>query len=196
MIRDIRRQYFEIWGSEEAQNSFLKGVLIILGILSAIQSIVLCYLALRKPVLVAVGQTETQVFTMTPPTEDLLNNELKRVVRKYVESHYTWDNSTVEKAHAEASRYVSTQFVKAFKAANIEQIKLAKEKKLSQKVYVSELSVNSKDLTAHLILDRILMVEGLRAASQLTFDISFEYGPRTSSNPEGIYIVSEKVVNS
>lgn len=196
MIRDIRRNYFEIWGNEEAQNVFLKGLLSVLVVLFAVQSAVLCIVVLRKPVLVAIGNSETKVLTLTPPSEALLADELKRLVKRYAETHYSWDSTSVEKAHEEASHYVGEAFVKAFNAANAEQVKLAKEKKLAQKVYVADISVDAKALTARITMDRILAVEGLRAASSLILDITFEYGPRTVTNPEGIYITGEKVVQS
>ena len=194
MIRDIQRKYFEIWGNEEAQNTFLKGFLVVLAALFVIQSLVLSLLFLKKPILVAVGKADTQVLTLTPPSEDLLKSELERVLRHYAESHYTWDSTTVEKAHSEAAKYVASEFQKSFQAANAEQVKLEKEKQLSQKVYVSALVVDPSALTARVTLDRILSVDGLRAAFVIVLDLKFESGPRTPSNPEGIYITAEKVV--
>ena len=196
MIRDIRRSYFEIWGNEEAQNVFLKGLLTLVSCLFLVQSIALCIVAMKKPTLVAIGSSETKILTLTPPTAELLSDELKRIVKKYAETHYSWDSSTVEKAHENASHYVGAEFIKAFNAANLEQVKLAKDKKLSQRVYFTDVSVDSKALTARISMDRILSIEGLRAVSSLVLDLSFEYGPRISTNPEGIYITSEKVVRS
>lgn len=195
MIRIIQRRYFEIWGNEEAQNVFLKGLLSVLGVLFLIQSIALTVLAVRKPVLVAVGPTETKVFNVTPPSDELLTVELKRLVRLYIETHYNWDFTTIEKAHAEAARFVSEKFVKAFMAANADQVKQAKEKKITERVYLSsEILVDVKSLTARIPMDRIFSVDGLRVTSPLTLDVTFEYGPRTSQNPEGIYITGEKVI--
>lgn len=192
MIRDIRRRYFEIWGTEEAQNSFLKGAIVVLSVLFAAQSIVVTVLALKKPVLVAVSGAETKVLAVAPPSDELLSSELKRVVRSYVETHYTWDSSSIEKSHAEASRYVGQAFVKAFNSANAEQIRIAKEKKVSQKVYVSEITIDLKKLTTRVAMDRILMIEGLRATNPFNLEITFEYGPRTPTNPEGVYVTGEK----
>jgi hypothetical protein len=195
MIRDIRRKYYEVWGNEEAQNAFLKGLLVGLSILFALQSVIVCILSFRKPVLIAVEKSETQIIQSKPPSEEILSLELKRVVQSYLEAHYNWDPSTIESAHQLASQYVSEELIKAFKLANAEQVKLAKEKKLSQKVYIANLQVDSKSLTARGTLDRILMVDGLRAASVLTLEIHFQYGPRTTNNPEGIYITEEKAIN-
>lgn len=195
MIRKITRPYFEVWGSEEAQNTFLKGILVVLSVLFVAQSIVLAVLACRKPVLVAVTPAETQILRIMPSGPDLLSAELKRVVKRYVETHYNWEPATIDKAHAEAARYVSEKFVKAFIAANAEQARQAKEKKISERVYLSgEIQVDPKELTARVAMDRVFSIDGIRATSPLVLSIGFEYGPRTEQNPEGVYIVSEKVV--
>jgi len=197
VIRNIKRTYFEIWGTEEAQNSFLKGVLLVVSILFAVQSIGLLVLALRKPDLIGVGNQETKLISVTPPGEELLRMELKRLVRGYIEAHYNWDFGSVEKAHEKASRYVSEKFVKAFNTANAEQVRVAKEKKVTQRVHVvGEIPIDSKTLSVRVAMDRILIVEGLRVAQAITLDISFEYGPRTETNPEGIYITGEKLISS
>jgi hypothetical protein len=194
MIRDISRKYYEIWGSEQAQNSLLKGLLVVIGILFLFQSIALTILAIRKPVLVAVSEKETAILTATPPSAELLEKELTRQVTGYVESHYTWDFTNIDAAHVNASRYVASQFQKAFQQANAEQVRIAKEKKLSQKVYVSDIQLDSKALTARVTLDRILRVDGLRAVTPLVLDLTLQSGPRTDTNPEGLYITGEKIV--
>jgi hypothetical protein len=191
----FKRKYFEVWGNEEAQNVFLKGMLVIVSVLFVVQSIALTIVAFRKPVLVAVGASETRVFNVTPPGDELLSQELKRVLLKYTEAHYNWTSSNVEKAHAEAARYVSAKFVKAFNSANAGQIQTAREKKISQRVYPSsEILVDTKSLSARIQMDRIFSVEGISATRPITLDMTFEYGPRTSQNPEGIYITDEKLV--
>lgn len=196
MIRDVRRKYFEVWGNEEAQNSFLKGVLLVLASLFVVQSCALWILAIRKPILIALGTSESRVLTLSQPSADILKTELDRVIRRYADVHYTWDSTTVEKAHAEAAHYVGADFIKGFQAANVEQVKIAKEKKLSQRVFITDLVVDANTSTAKLTMDRILMIEGLRAATNIVLEIKFEYGPRTVDNPEGVYITSEKLISS
>lgn len=195
MIRNIRRRYFEVWGDEQSQNVFLKGFVVVLAALFLIESIALLVLCLRKPELIAVGQSETKVFTVQPPSAELLKEELKRTVKKYLETHYNWEPATVEKAHQVASLYVAEKFVKAFNSANAEQVKIAKDQKISEKVYPGDPIVDDKALTARVSMDRILVINGLRTTSPLTLDVTFEYGPRTASNPEGIYVTGEKVID-
>jgi hypothetical protein len=195
MIRDLSRKYYEIWGNEEAQNTFLKGILVALSVLFILQSIALVIVSLRHPILITVGEKQTQIIAETPPSEDLLSEELKRQVTHYVDAHYTWDFTTVEKSHELASHYISAQFLKAFQQANLEQIKIAKEKKLSEKVYFASLVVDPKQLSAQVTLDRILMIDGIRAVTPLNLSLTLEAGPRTETNPEGLYITGEKIMN-
>jgi hypothetical protein len=196
MIKKIRRTYFEIWGDEEAQNAILKGLLLGLGVLFIIQSVALVVISLRKPIFIALGNEETKIFQVTPPSKELLTQELKRTVKAYVETHYNWDSSTVEQAHEKAATYVSEKFVKAFVSANAEQVKIAKDKKLKEVVYVSDpIQVDLSILTAHVKLDRILIIDALRATTAWNLDVTFEYGPRTDKNPEGIYVTGEKQLN-
>jgi hypothetical protein len=195
MIRDISRKYYEVWGTEEAQNAFLKGILLILGALFLVQSVALVVLSLRRPVVVAVGESQTQILAPTPPSEALLETELKRQISRYIEVHYTWDFASIEKSYEVAAHFVSGPYQKAFQQSNTEQIKIVKDKRLSQRVYIANMNVDPKQLTAQVELDRILMVDGIRAITPLDISLSLESGPRTDSNPEGIYITGEKITN-
>lgn len=197
-MNSLKRKYFEIWADEEAQNLILKWILIFALVLILVETVALCALSLKKPILVAVGENETRVMTLTPPKPELLRSELESTLKKYVETHYNWDFTTIEKAHEAASKYVAEGFRKAFLAANADQVKLAKERKVIQKVYLSKPPVIDSDkLTGKITLDRIFSVEGITATAPLTVEVKFDYGPRTDSNPEGVYITDEKlIVNS
>jgi hypothetical protein len=195
MLRKVTRRYFEIWGNEEAQNAFLKLILSILALLFIVQSIALSILTLRKPVLIAVGEKETRILTLPPPNDTLLEEELRRLVRQYVEAHYNWDDTTIEKAHENAARYVSDKYIKVFMAANADQVKTVREKNVSERVYLSgKIEIDRDHLVARVPMDRVFSVDGIRATSPLTLDVQFESGPRTTQNPEGVYITGEKVV--
>ena len=43
--------------------------------------------------------------------------------------------------------------------------------------------------------DRILLVEGLRATNPMTLEVSYDDGPRTETNPSGIYVTAEKLIS-
>ena len=194
-MNKLKQKYFEIWADEEAQNSILKWLLVFSFVVITAQTSVLCVLSLRKPVLIAIGEKDTQVLTFEKPKPDLLRSELSRTVQKYVEAHYNWDFNTIEFAHKDAAKYVADKFQKSFIGANQEQIKQARERKVIQHVYLSKpVEVDTEKLTARVTVDRIFSVEGLKATAPLTLEISFEYGPRTEMNPEGVYITGEKLV--
>lgn len=190
-----KQKYFEIWADEEAQNLILKWFLVFSLLVIVIQTVALVTLSLRKPVLFAVGDTETKILNFTPPKPELLRKELERTLSGYVEAHYNWDFESIEKAHEMASRYVAENFRKVFISANAEQVKLAKERKVSQRVYLTGVpAIDLDKKTATVTVDRIFSVEGLKATSPLTLAIGFGYGARTPDNPEGIYITDEKLL--
>lgn len=194
-MNKLKQKYFEIWADEEAQNSILKWLLVFSFIVITVQTSALCILSLRKPMLIAIGEKDTQVLMIEKPKPDILRSELSRTVEKYIEAHYNWDFNTIESAHKEAAKYVADKFQKAFIGANQEQIKQAREKKVTQHVYLSKpVEVDTEKLTAKVMLDRIFSVEGLKATAPLTLEVSFEYGPRTNENPEGLYITGEKLI--
>ena len=194
-MNNLKRRYFELWADEEAQNLILKWILIFALLIILVETTSLCVLALRPATLVALGQKSTQVLTLEKPKPEQLRGELERLVEKYVFTHYTWDYSSIENAHREASKYVADVFQKAFLQANSDQVKQVKEKKISQVVYKSKSTeIDPSKLTAKVYLDRIFTVDNLKGTAPLTLEITFEYGSRTESNPEGIYITNEKLI--
>lgn len=195
MIRKVSSKWVEVWGAEQIQNQILKGLLAFMVVLCAVQTMVVCLLALRSPVLIAVTNDKTQALAVVPPNDELLNAEIHRVLTVYAQRHHTWDWQNIDSRMSEASKMVASGYSDQFLQANAAQAKLAKEKKLSQTLYVTDLVLDLKGQTATLKADRIIVVEGLRAANPMTLRIGFEMGTRTAANPEGIYIKSEELVS-
>ena len=194
MIRNIKRPYFEIWGAEESQNKILKWLILYYTLIIMVETGVIAVMANRKPKIIAIGDQKSQVLVMKEPRKEILEDELDRTVRNYALTHYSWDYGTIEAAHREAAKYVSEKFQKSFLKSNEEQVRFVKEKKVTQKVYVSDaVKIDSKALSARIHLDRIYSIDGLTGSSPITLDLRFEYGPRTDENPEGIYIIDEKL---
>lgn len=194
MIRNIKRTWFEVWGTEEAQNRFLKGLLTLLISLFVVETVSLLILSLRSPTLIAVSSTESKVLSVTPPKPELLQNEVKRVVQGYFLSHYNWEYQKIKDSFNKASEFVSPDYKKTFFKANTEQEKMVLEKKLSQHFYIQDIQIDFKSKSAVVKGDRILIVENLRAASSLLLQVGFDFGPRTAENPEGVYITAEKLL--
>lgn len=194
MIKNIQRTWFEVWGDETAQNQILKGLTALLIALVAIESVALVILALRKPVLIAVSSTETKVLAAAPPNAELLEQETRRVVSAYIKARHTWEWNQIEAKLKEAVRFVDSDFERAFKKATAEQIRMAQEKKISQTFYPSEITVDVENRKATVKGERILMIDGLRAANSMTFELGIRLNTRNATNPEGVYITSENLI--
>ena len=191
----LKQKYFEIWADEEAQNLILKWFLVFTLLVIVAETAALLALSLRKPILFAVSDSESKLLSVTPPKAELLRRELGRTIIAYVESHYNWDFSTIEKSHEAASRYVAENFRKQFLSSNGEQVKLAKEKKITQRIYLAAPpAIDLEKKTATVTVDRIFSVEGIKATAPLTLAIGYGFGPRTEENPEGVYITDERLV--
>ncbi len=196
MIRNIKRTWFEVWGAEEAQNRFLKALLVFFITLCCTECIALVILAVRKLPVVAVSATESRVLTIIPPKAEFLESEVKRAVTNYMTAHYNWEWTKIDDAFREASRFVHPDFTKKFLVANDAQIRVTKEKKVSQRFYISESKFDLKAKAVTVTGDRILLVEGLRATNPLIVQVEYDFGPRIETNPEGVYIVGEKLISA
>ena len=196
MIKNIHRTWFEVWGDETAQNKVLKGLNALLVTLVAIQSVALVTLSLRKPVLIAVSSSESKVIKTQFPNEELIEQEVRRIVSSYSKARHNWEWNQIESRLNEAVRYVDKDFYKTFKRATNEQVKIAMEKKISQVFYASEVTVDLDAKTATITGDRILTIDGLRAANSMKVAIGFRLNSRSSNNPEGVYITSEKLITN
>lgn len=194
MIRNVQRTWFEVWGEETAQNQLLKGLLLFILCLCAIETAALVLLSLRKPLVIAVSASDTRSLLELPVTSELIEREVRRVVTRYAQAHHEWVDATIDAKMKEAAKFVHSDFEKQFSKANQEQIKIAKEKKVAQKLCISDLQLDMKRHTARVTGDRILVIEGLRATNPMSLEIGFTLGTRTDSNPEGIYITSENLV--
>lgn len=196
MIRKIQRRWFEVWADEEAQNRLLKFLLLIFSSLTAIQLAVICVLAFKKPLLVSVTSDASRQVQYAEPDANLLLRELTRAILNYLKTRHNWEWTTIEARAKDASLYVASDFREKFLVSTSEQIRLAREKQISQRLYPEDPQIDMKSKVASVLANRILIVSGIRAAQLLKFQIGFSLGERTAANPEGVYITSEKLETS
>ena len=192
----ITRPWFEVWGSEQAQNRTLKGLLVLTLLLNVTQSVGLVVLAVTPPVLFAISTDKTQRVTNTPPPLDLIELETKRVLLAYLAARHTWDWSKIEAAFETASKFVDDANRAKFLKTNALQIKHARQKRLSQKFHIESFTVDIKANRARVQGDRILKIDGLQAVTNQTFELEFTSAKRTAANPEGVYVTSERLVEA
>ena len=194
MIRNIERRWFEVWGTETAQNRFLKGLLALLIALLMVEAIAILALGVRKPTLIAISPSETNILKLSPPTKEILESEAVRTCREYVAKHYNWDYQQIDASQKDAATLVAPDFAKAFAKANAEQIRMAKEKRVSQKFYLDQVIPDFRTKVVRVTGNRILIIDGLRATNPMTLEVSYDEGPRTESNPAGIYVTADKLI--
>lgn len=196
MIQRSKQAWFEVWGSEVAQNRFLKYLVVVLSVLSTVFAIALAAVALRSPQVFAVSTVESGALREVPIPKEYLTAEAKRIVTEYLQRRHSWEPKTVQASIGKASRFVDDSFRKAFLQANDSQIRIATEKKITQKFYVSAISVDLEKGVASATGDRLLTVDGFRAVNSLSFELKLRFGERTESNPEGVYITAEQLVET
>jgi hypothetical protein len=196
MIQRSKQAWFEVWGNEVAQNRFLKYLVVVLSAVSAVFAIALTLVALRPPQVFAVSSVESGALRAAPVPKEYLEAEAKRVVTEYLQKRHSWEPRSVQASIGKASRFVDESFRKAFLQANDSQIRIAIEKKITQKFYVSAISVDLEKGTSSVSGDRLLTVDGFRAVNTLSFELKLRFGERTETNPEGVYITAEQLVET
>lgn len=196
MILKARQKWFEVWGNEVAQNEILKYLLLIFCVANLVLTISLTVLALRSPPIFAVSSIDTGMLRADPPPKEYFEREAKRVITAYLEMRHNWDSGTIQTSIGAASRFVDSSFRKAFLQANASQIKIATEKRISQRFYVRQVNVDLQKDVASVSGDRILTVDGFKAVSSLSFNLKIRLGERTEQNPEGVYVTSEQLIEN
>lgn len=193
MIRKIQRRWFEVWGDEEAQNRILKYLLLLFAVMAMCELILVAALAFKRPLVVSVESDTTRTIEQREPSENLLQRELTRAIQNYLRTRHNWEPGTIEAHTRSALLYIAPEFREKFLVNTQEQIRIAKEKQVAQRLFADAPTIDlaAKKATVH--AERILIVNGIRAAQGLSLEIGFSLGERTVHNPEGVFITSEKL---
>ena len=194
----IPRKYFEVWADEQAQNSILKGLLAFLTLMNIALIISLTILASKKPLLISQNKSKTQLIHITHSIpKDFIKNEIKQSITRFIQLRHNWNDKTIDSRLKKSAQFIATQFKAKFFRANLENIKTAKTKKITQKFYISkEVKIDPIKKEALITGDRILIVEGLRATQPMTFKLNYQFGERGGKNPEGVYITKETLIST
>ncbi len=170
-------------------NQFLKLFSVSMLVVTGLSLAVVLILATKAPTVVAFS-TNAQVLEKSdmPKAED----HVREAIRAYVEYRYRWEPSNVKERLKLAESFVGPQSLKAYLAAMALIAKFSLEKQVSQKIYAGQIKVDLEKKTATVSGDRITAVQGLRAATDLKLELSFDSGARTRENPWGVYVSKEK----
>lgn len=160
-----------------------------LGLLAlAMFALILAYN--REPLVLTLSPSAEALERQAPPKPD---DQVKAAIRAYVSKRYAWTPENVTTQIGLAEAFVSTSSLKAFRQTMPDIVRFATEKVVSQRVYPDEKMIVDLDKgIAFLSGDRVTSIQGFRTAAALKLELSFESGPRTKSNPWGIYVTKEK----
>ncbi len=192
-MQNPKKTWFETWGEERAQNSFLKGLVLFGTLVIAAETAAVTILTLRPPLIVAVGDRGSEVMKVSLSPKDYREGEITSIIKAYIASRYNWNHASIEESFKAASKYIAPEFSKKFQEESSEQVKFAREKRLTQKLYISDIRLFPEKSEAIITGDRIIAVDNMRAASPITVEIKYEVQKRTENNPEGIYVTGEKL---
>jgi hypothetical protein len=171
-----------------AQKIF-KFALIYLAISQMICLCALVWMGIKDPVVYTFDVTGKEMV----PTKDLkLENQITMALKIYVDSRYSWDEKTIEVKLKDAKNFVEKKNEKLFDSSMNDLLKFAKEKSVSQKIYIEVVHLDWSSRVALITGDRVTSIQGLKAASNLRLTLEFTEGPRTRLNPWGIYITKER----
>ncbi len=198
MLKNAKKKYFELWADTEAQNLFLKVMLVFMLVLTLSLLIATVTLSLKDPYIISINDANSNILPITQnQTEIQLNLEINRAIRRFIQVRHNWESKSFKKSLKKASSLVLPSWRKSFFRASGRQLKETENKKIKQRFYISD-SI-AIDLSKNIALirgDRILIVNGFRATQPMTFKLEYSFSKRTSSNPEGIYIKNESLVSS
>lgn len=179
----------EMLGALSHANQYLKMFSIGMVVLTALVTAALIVQVTRPPLVLTLTPGADVLQREAPPTAE---DQVRSAVRAYIEKRYQWEPATVKDRLEGAKAFVLPASLKAYQGAVASIVAFSTEKLVSQRVYPDKIDVDLSKGTAVLGGDRVTVIQGLRAAGALHLELSFASGPRTQTNPWGIYITQEK----
>ena len=187
----LKTNFPKVWGELAFQNHWLRlGMMfcLVATILSLCTSMVLLR---RKPQIIALDQCANVATLADAP---LMEAEVDKAARKYLELRYVWAPDTQTSHLARAKSFVASQSLKAFEKTIADLQVFSKGKNIAQRVYPTIVSVDVKNNRVQINGDRFTEIQGLKAATVLRVTLTYQTGPRTLENPWGVYVIKEDEV--
>lgn len=171
-------------------NQFLKVYALVASLTVVLcLGVFLALLAFIEPKVMVLGPNG-QVLSLDEKPN--IEREIEAALRKYVQFRYSWDAKSVAENLKLARAFVHSSVVRSFDGDLAEVQKFSKDRNVSQRGYAASLTVDLSKQVAQVRGDRVTTIQGLTAAGPLALTLKFEFGPRTSANPWGIYVVREQ----
>jgi hypothetical protein len=173
---------------EFAEENFnLKTLSASLLVLSFILSALIVYLIKKGPDVIALdagGDVAKIELKIT-------DAQIVKAAQEYLSNRYSWKPESISSQLKKAEWFVEPTLVNAFQKSMLETQRFVREKKVTQRVYPSDVKVDLKEKKIIVIADRITEFDSLTAATKMKVVLDFTSGERTAVNPWGIYIRKE-----
>ncbi len=170
-------------------NQFLKFFSVMSFALAFVSTVSLFVFTTKEPLLITLN-SEGQILERSEAPH--VHDQIQEAIKVYLNKRYQWGPENVVKRLKESESFIMPNTLKAFQGAISNVAKFSVEKIVSQRVYPEKIDIDLKKKTAFITGDRVTTIQGLKAAGDLKLELSFEPGPRTESNPWGLYISKER----
>jgi len=171
------------------KQKLLSGFVIFLASMLFLSLVGLIWMGVKGPLVFSFDESGRAI---DPMKNMQVENQIKMALKTYVDSRYNWDSQSIDVKIRDAKNFIQTKNEKVFDKSMNDLQKFAKEKSVSQKIYLESVHLDLKSHVALLVGDRVTSIQGLKAAGNLRLTLEFEEGRRTILNPWGIYISKEK----
>lgn len=173
------------------ENFNLKSLLFFLLLLLLVNSLTTIYLIKRGPEVVALDSMGAVAKVETKIT-DL---QIQEAAKEYVSARYSWTKDNVVLQLKKAEFFVLPSLVPSYRKSMLDVQKFVLAKKVTQRIYPKNISVDLKNSEIRMTLDRITEFDQLKAATEMKLTLGFMVDSRTPINPWGVYVTreSEKV---
>lgn len=169
------------------ENFNLKALLFFLLLLLLVNSLTTVYLLKRGPEVIALDSMGAVAKVETKIT-DL---QIQEAAKEYISARYSWTKDNVVLQLKKAEFFVLPSLVPSYRKSMLDVQKFVLEKKVTQRIYPKNVSVDLKNSEIKITLDRITEFDQLKAATEMKLTLGFMVDSRTPINPWGIYITKE-----
>lgn len=169
------------------ENFNLKTLCAVLMFITVVMGISMAVMMQKGPSVVALDAIG-QVTKVETKVTDL---QIESAAKEYLNYRYSWDEKTVLDQLKNAEHFVLPSLASSFQKSMKETIKFVQEKKVKQRVYPKNVTVDLKEKKIKVLADRITDFDGLKAATELRVTLQYDTDTRTVINPWGIYVTKE-----
>ena len=121
---------------------------------------------------------------------------VSEAVKEYLSYRYSWNPKNQAAQMTTVKRFISDGSRSAFDRVANELLQFSKDKAVSQRVYATDIKIDTEQNVATVVADRFNEIQGLKAASVLNVKLHFEHGKPSVENPWGFYVTKEEEVVS